>query len=84
MIIEIFEARGFSEPDTNLDATILNLRKKYGEEIMIKKLNVLDKEMMKKHKDVIDQIKNSGLEKLPIIKLDNKIVTNEKIEKLMR
>ena len=84
MIIEIFEARGFSEPDTNLDATILNLRKKYGEEIMIKKLNVLDKEMMKKHRDVIDQIKNSGLEKLPIIKLDNKIVTNEKIEKLMR
>jgi CBS domain containing-hemolysin-like protein len=84
MLIEIFEARGFSEPDTNLDATILNLRKKYGDEIMIKKLNVLDKEMMKKHKDVIDQIKNSGLEKLPIIKLDNKIVTNDKIERLMR
>ncbi len=84
MIIEIFEARGFSEPDTNLDATILNLRKKYGDEIMIKKLDVLDKQLMKKHKDVIEQIKNSGLEKLPIIKLDNKIVTNDKIERLMR
>ena len=84
MLIEIFEAKGFSEPDTNLDATILNIRKKYGDEIIIRKIDVVDKAMMKKHKDVINQIKDEGIENLPIIKLNNKIVTQDKIEKLMR
>jgi disulfide oxidoreductase YuzD len=84
MIIEVFEARGFSEPDTSLDATILNLRKKYGDEIMIRKIDVLNKDLMKKHKDVVEIIKKNGLEDLPVIKLNEKIVTRDKVEKLMR
>ena len=84
MIIEVFEAKGFSEPDTNLDATILNLRKKHGDKIVIRKIDVLDKGLMKRHKDVIKKIKSNGLENLPIIKLDSKIVTQDKIERLMR
>jgi glycerol-3-phosphate responsive antiterminator len=84
MIIEIFEARGFSEPDTDMDATILNLTKRYGNKIIIRKINVLDKDSMKSNKDVINRIKSDGLEVLPIIKLDSKIVTHDKIEKLMR
>ena len=83
MIIEIFEARGFSEPDTNLDATILNISKRHGNKIIIRKIDVLDKVSMKKHKDVIKKIKDSGLENLPIIKLNNKIVTQDKVDKLM-
>jgi len=84
MIIEIFEARGFSEPDTNLDATILNLRKRHGNKIIIRKIDVLDKNSMKRHRDVIKKIKSNGLEDLPIIKLNSKIVKQDKIEKLMR
>ena len=83
MIIEIFEARGFSEPDTNLDATILNIRKRHGDKVLIRKIDVLDKEAMKKHRDVIKKIKDSGLENLPIIKLNSKIVKQDKIERLM-
>jgi len=84
MIIEIFEARGFSEPDTNLDATIVNLKKRHGNKITIRKIDVLDKRSMKRHRDVIKKIKSNGLEDLPIIKLDSKIVKQDKIEKLMR
>jgi len=84
MIIEIFEARRFSEPDTNLDATVLNLKKRHGNKIIIRKIDVLDKDLMKRHRDVIKKIKSNGLENLPIIKLNSSIVTRDKIEKLMR
>ncbi len=83
MLIEIFEAKGFTEPKTDLDALIINLHRKYSDELMIQKVDVLDKTSMKRHKDVVKLIKDKGLDTLPLIKLDNKLVSQNKLEKLM-
>ena len=84
MIIEIFEARGFTEPDTSLDSLVINLSSKYEDQIAIRKVDVLQKDEMKRHKDVVKIIKDKGLSTLPLIKLNNKLVDKEKIENLMR
>jgi len=82
MQIEIFEIKGF-ELDTDLDVLILDAHKK-NSSIKIKKIDVLDKGTMKKHKDIVDILKNDGLESLPIIKADGKIVSTEKFGKMIQ
>jgi hypothetical protein len=82
MHIEIFEIKGY-EIDTELDMLILDVHKK-NDGIQMKKIDVLDKNAIKKHKDIIDILKKGGLESLPIIKVDGKITTKEKFEKLMQ
>ena len=76
MIIEIFEIRGFSEPDTNMDALILNLNRKRSE-VMVKKLDVLNKDMMKSHKDVLKVLKEQSVDILPLVKVDGKLIARE-------
>ena len=83
MIIEIFEARGFSEPDTDLDSLILNLNRKHSE-VMVKKLDVLNRDMMKRHKDVLRLLKENSVEILPLIKIDGKLVKPDEFQKLVR
>ena len=84
MIIEIFEARGFTEPSTSLDTLVINLSRKYEGQVAIQKIDVLQKDAMKKHKDVVKLIKDKGLNVLPLIKLDKQLVEQAKLEKLMK
>jgi len=83
MIIEIFETRGFgSELSTDLDALIINLNKKHSD-IMVKKLDVLNKDMMKSHKDIVKMLKERSLDILPLIKINGKLVDKEKAEDMI-
>jgi hypothetical protein len=83
MIIEIFETRGFgSELSTDLDALIINLNKKHSD-IMVKKLDVLNKEMMKSHKDIVKMLKERSLDILPLIKINGKLVDTAKAENMI-
>lgn len=80
--IDLFEVKGF-EVDTAIDVIILDIHKK-NPEIRIKKIDVLDRIAMKKHKDVVKILKEKDVDVLPIIKVDNKIVSQEKFESLAR
>ena len=83
MLIEIFEARGYSEPNTGLDALIINLNKKRSE-IIMKKLDVLDKSMMKRHKDVLKVLKENNVDILPLVKIDGKLMRPDQFEEIIR
>jgi len=80
--IQIFEVKGTnlnSELSTDLDILILNLHKRYPA-INFKKINVLDKESMKKHKDILRILNKRGLEALPLIKFNGKILSEQELE----
>ena len=80
MKIEIFEIKNgnvISEMDTDVETHIVNLYNKYKDKIQIIKVNVLDKDAMKKHRDIAKHIDKSGLDALPLIKVDGKIMEQE-------
>jgi disulfide oxidoreductase YuzD len=82
MMIEIFEAQGYGLP-TDIDVLLLNLKKKYAQDLGVRKIDISQKDEIKKHKDVIEALKNEGMDILPVIKLDGKIVEQGKIETLL-
>lgn len=83
MIIEIFEIRSFgSELPTDVDAMIINLNKKRPD-VMIKKLDVLNRDMMKTHKDILRMLKDHSIEILPLIKVNGKLVRPVDFEKII-
>ncbi len=84
MRIEIFEMQGIGEMTTDLDVLIINLHKKYADKLEIRKINIVDKELMKKHKDVVTILRDKGLESLPLIKKDGKLIAAEKLEHLLK
>lgn len=80
MKIEIFEIKNgsvISEMDTDVEACIVNLYNKYKGKVMLNKINVLDKEAMKKHRDIAKHIDKNGIEILPLIKVDGKVVAQD-------
>jgi len=86
MKIEIFEIKGSSfsnELSTNLDVLILDLYKRRPD-IKIKKIDVLNKDLMKDHKDIIKIISKEGLDVLPLIKFNGKIIKEQELEKLLK
>ena len=86
MKIEIFEVKGMSmnsELSTDLDTHIINLHARYPK-LDFKKINVLDKESMKKHKDVLRILNKYGIDCLPLVKVDNKIIKENELELLIR
>ena len=84
MNIEIFEVKGFgSELPTNIDALIINLNKKHPE-VRIKKLDVLNKDMMKQHKDIVKLLKENDLDILPLLKVNGKLIKPQELEDLVR
>ena len=83
MIIEIFEIRGYgSELPTDLDALIINLNRKRPE-VRIKKLDVLNKDMMKSHKDVLKILKEHSVDILTLVKVNGKLVKPQDAEKII-
>jgi hypothetical protein len=62
---------------------ILDAYKKNSGRLQIKKIDVVDKTAMKKHKDIVGILKNNGIESLPIIKVDGRIVKKDKLEKML-
>jgi len=80
--INIFEIRG-SEVNTEIDMFILDIHKK-NPNIIIKKIDVMDKNSMKGHKDVVQILKTDGIDPLPLIKVDKKIVNQEAFESMIR
>ncbi len=80
MKIEIFEIKNgsvVSEMDTDVETLIVNLYNKYKDKIELGKVNVLDKEAMKKHKDISKHVEKNGIESLPLIKVDKKIMEQD-------
>lgn len=84
MLIEIFEVKGGGEISTDLDVLILDAHRRQGGAVRIRKVDVFNKEQIKPHRDIIDIIKKSGIEALPVIKADGKIVTEQKLQALLR
>ena len=82
MLIEIFEAGGYGL-DTDMDVLLLNLKRKHEGEVAIKKINIMNNEEVKKHKDVVQKLASDGLDALPIVKLDGKIVDSGKLENVL-
>ncbi|MBI4170397.1 MAG: arsenic metallochaperone ArsD family protein [Candidatus Aenigmarchaeota archaeon] len=82
MILEIFEADGYTLP-TDIDVLLINLKKKYAADLGIKKINITNKEEIRKHKDIVHLLAQQGLDALPLIKLDGKIVDHAKLEKML-
>jgi hypothetical protein len=78
MLLEIFEIKGY-EISTDLDVLILDIYTKNKGRVAIKKIDVTNKDMMKKHKDVVELLKNDGIDILPVIKMDGKITNDEKL-----
>jgi hypothetical protein len=79
--VDIFEIKGY-EINTELDVIILDAHKK-NKNLEIRKIDVLDKTVMKKHKDIVDILKKNGIESLPIVKVDGKVTGLERFENLM-
>lgn len=82
MRIEIFEAPGY-QLDTDIDALLLNLARKYEGEIMIRKASIMDKDSVKKHKDVVKKLKKDGMDALPVVKIDGKVVGHKELQKVL-
>ncbi len=82
MILEIFEAEGYTLP-TDIDVLLINMKKKHAEDLGIKKIKISDKQEIKKHKDVVQVLAQQGLDALPVIKMDGKIVEHENLENLL-
>lgn len=76
MLIEVFETRGFSlSTDTNAFLVNMHSRK---EGIRIVKVDVLDAKQMSKHKDVVECLKKDGLDALPLVKIDGRLLDEER------
>ncbi len=82
MLIEIFEADGYSLP-TDIDMLLINLKRKYTEELGLRKIPIEKKEEISKHKDVVQVLAHDGLDALPIVKLDGKIIQPDKLQDLL-
>lgn len=82
MQLEIFEADGYTLP-TDMDVLLINLKKKYAAELGVRKIHISNKGEVRKHKDVIKLLAENGLDSLPVIKLDGKIVDHGNLEKLL-
>lgn len=82
MQLEIFEAEGYTLP-TDIDVLLINLKKKYAADLGVKKVDIMDKDSIKKHKDVVKALAEQGLDVLPVIKLDGKIVDQARLEALL-
>lgn len=82
MLLEIFEADGYTLP-TDIDVLLINLKKKYAAGLGVKKINITNKEEIRKHKDIVQLLAQQGLDALPLIKLDGKIVDHTKLEKML-
>jgi isopropylmalate/homocitrate/citramalate synthase len=78
MLLEIFEIKGY-EISTDLDVLILDIYKKHSDSVMIRKIDVTNKDMMKKHKDVVEMLKKDGIDILPVIKADGKVIDSDKL-----
>ncbi len=84
LVIEIFEIKGSSEISTELDVLVLDLHKRYNGDILLKKIDVFNKEQIKPHKDIIGIIKKDGIDVLPLIKADGKVVSEEKLQEMLK
>lgn len=84
LVIEIFEIKGSSEISTDLDVLVLDLHKRYNGNISLKKIDVFNKEQIKPHKDIIEIIKKGGIDVLPLIKADGKVVSEEKLQEMLK
>ncbi len=84
LLIEIFEIKGSSEISTELDVLILDLYKRYSGSILLKKIDVFNKDQIKPHKDIIDIIKKDGIDALPLIKADGKVVSEKKLQEILK
>lgn len=82
MLIEIFEIKG-SEISTDLDILILDLNKRR-KDIRLRKVDVFNKDQIRPHKDIIGMIKKEGIDILPVIKADGKIVSEETLQHLLK
>jgi len=83
MILEIFEADGYTLP-TDIDVLLINMKKKHAEDLGVRKIRISDKQEIRKHKDVVQVLAQQGLDALPVVKVDGKIVENEKLENLLQ
>ena len=79
MLIEIFEARGLTNTD-ELDGLLIELHKKYREDIAIIKVNVLNHRV----EEVIRIVKERGMDSLPIIRIDGKISSITALKELLK
>ena len=80
MQIFIFEIKSGgvdAELDTDIDSHIMNLYKKYGSRISIQKIDIMNKEAMAPHKDIRKHIEKHGIDALPLIKIDKKMLSQE-------
>ena len=84
LVIEIFEIKGGNEISTELDVLVLDLHKRYNGNILLKKIDVFNKEQIKPHKDIIEIIKKDGIDVLPLIKADGKVVSEEKLRDILK
>ena len=82
MMLEIFEAEGYTLP-TDIDVLLINLKKKYSSELGFRKISIANKEEIRKHKDVVQMLAQQGLDALPLIKLDGKVVDQQKLEQVL-
>ncbi|HLD84104.1 MAG TPA: hypothetical protein VI979_04600 [archaeon] len=69
MLVEIFEAH----PSAETDAYVMRLKKE-NPGCTIRKINVLDRDAMKKHPDVVAVLREKGIEALPLVKTDGRMV----------
>jgi disulfide oxidoreductase YuzD len=82
MRLEVFEADGYTLP-TDIDVLIINLKRKFAEEFSVRKIMISQKDEVRKHKDVVQLLSKQGLDVLPVVKVDGKIVPAEKLEFLL-
>lgn len=81
MQIEIFETIGYTTP-TDFDTLLINLHKK-GAGVKINKINIMDSAKIKPHRDVITLLKKDGLDVLPVVKVDGKLMSAQKANQLI-
>lgn len=74
--IVIFETRGYTTP-TDFETLILNMHKR-GLPVPIKKVDILNAAEMKIHKDVVELLKKQGLDVLPVVKVNNRLMNTQK------
>lgn len=84
--IEIFEIKGSEESElsTSIEMLMIDVHKKTDGGIMFRKINVLNKDSMKGQSDISKMLRDEGMEILPLVKLNGKVISVDKLEQFLR
>ena len=81
MLVKVFEVKNENvNLEDDIDNQIIEMLRKFGEDLEIKKVNALDEDEMKNHPEVRKYIDENGIESLPVAKVKDELMAFNQLE----